>query len=132
MKRYIAVVHHEPGTSYGISFPDFPGCISAGDTFEDAVKSGTDALAAHAAWMRQDGDAIPEPRDLAEIKAEEDWIDWTDAVVTLVPLLPSSDKVVRVNVTMNERDLAEIDAAAQAWGMTRSAFLVDAAKRGAA
>jgi predicted RNase H-like HicB family nuclease len=29
---YIALVHKDNGTSYGVSFPDVPGCISAGDT----------------------------------------------------------------------------------------------------
>ena len=31
---YIALVHKDTDTSYGVSFPDLPGCISAGDTFE--------------------------------------------------------------------------------------------------
>ena len=32
MACYIALVHKDEGTSYGVSFPDVPGCISAGDT----------------------------------------------------------------------------------------------------
>jgi hypothetical protein len=32
MVGYVALVHKDEGTSYGVSFPDFPGCISAGDT----------------------------------------------------------------------------------------------------
>ena len=34
---YIALVHKDKDTSYGVSFPDVPGCISAGDTFEEAM-----------------------------------------------------------------------------------------------
>ncbi len=30
---YIALVHKDKDTSYGVSFPDVPGCISAGETF---------------------------------------------------------------------------------------------------
>ena len=37
MAGYIALVHKDEGTSYGVSFPDVPGCISAGDTLEEAV-----------------------------------------------------------------------------------------------
>jgi hypothetical protein len=37
MAGYIALVHKDEGTSYGVSFPYLPGCISAGDTFEEAV-----------------------------------------------------------------------------------------------
>jgi hypothetical protein len=32
MAGYIAVVHKDEDTSYGVTFPDVPGCISAGDT----------------------------------------------------------------------------------------------------
>ena len=36
MAGYVALVHKDEGTSYGVSFPDVPGCVSTGDTFEDA------------------------------------------------------------------------------------------------
>jgi predicted RNase H-like HicB family nuclease len=55
---YIALVHKDEGTSYGVSFPDVPGCIAAGETFEDAAANAADALAAHFAVMKADGDAI--------------------------------------------------------------------------
>jgi hypothetical protein len=48
MAGYIALVHKDGGTSYGVSLPDAPGCISAGDTFEEAV--------AHADFARQSRD----------------------------------------------------------------------------
>lgn len=35
--KYIAFIHSDDG-NYGISFPDFPGCISIGATKEDAVR----------------------------------------------------------------------------------------------
>src|SRR3569833_1554860 len=52
MAGYIALVHKDEGTSYGVSFPDVPGCISAGDTFEEAVANAVQALAGHFAAMR--------------------------------------------------------------------------------
>ena len=36
MPNYIAVVHKEPASDYGVSFPDFPGCITAGKTIDEA------------------------------------------------------------------------------------------------
>ena len=30
MPSYIAIIHKEPESDYGVSFPDFPGCITAG------------------------------------------------------------------------------------------------------
>ena len=32
MRQYIALIHKEPGSDYGVSFPDLPGVISAGKT----------------------------------------------------------------------------------------------------
>jgi predicted RNase H-like HicB family nuclease len=48
MAGYIALLHKDEGTSYGMSFPEMPGCISAGDTFEEAVANAAEALAAPA------------------------------------------------------------------------------------
>ena len=85
MAGYIALVHKDPGTSYGVSFPDVPGCISAGDTFEEAVANAAEALAGHLALMRADGDAIPEPRSFEELKQDRAFVDdAADAIVTMV------------------------------------------------
>ena len=35
MANYIAVVHKDPKSEFGISFPDFPGCITAGKNIDD-------------------------------------------------------------------------------------------------
>ncbi len=37
MDSYIAVIHKDPDSDFGVSFPDFPGCITAGATI-DKVK----------------------------------------------------------------------------------------------
>jgi predicted RNase H-like HicB family nuclease len=85
MAGYIALVHKDEGTSYGVSFPDLPGCISAGDTFEEAVANAAEALAAHLALMRADGDAIPAPRSFDELKRDREFLaDAADAIVTVV------------------------------------------------
>jgi predicted RNase H-like HicB family nuclease len=85
MAGYIALVHKDAGTSYGVSFPDVPGCISAGDTFEEAVANAAEALAGHLALMRADGDAVPPPRSFEELKQDRTFLDdAADAVVTMV------------------------------------------------
>jgi predicted RNase H-like HicB family nuclease len=85
MAGYIALVHKDEGTSYGVSFPDLPGCISAGDTFEEAVANAAEALAGHLALMRVDGDDIPAPRSFEELKRDRDFVDdAADAIVTVV------------------------------------------------
>jgi predicted RNase H-like HicB family nuclease len=85
MPGYIAPVHKDEGTSYGVSFPDVPGCISAGDTFEEAVANASEALAGHLALMRNDGDPLPVPRAFEQLKLDSEFVeDSADAIVTVV------------------------------------------------
>lgn len=62
MATYIALVHVDEDTSCGVSFPDVPGYISAGDTFGEAVTNAAEALAGHFAAMRADGETVRAPR----------------------------------------------------------------------
>ena len=85
MAGYIALVHKDEGTSYGVSFPDVPGCISAGDTLEEALANAGEALAAHLALMRRDGDTIAAPRSFEELRRDPEFLaDAADAIVTVV------------------------------------------------
>ena len=85
MAGYIALVHKDESTSYGVSFPDVPGCIAAGDTFEEAIANAAEALASHFALMKVDGDAIPAPRSFEQLRRNPEFIDdSTDAIVTMV------------------------------------------------
>jgi predicted RNase H-like HicB family nuclease len=59
MSEYIALIHKEPGSDYGVSFPDFPGCISAGKTLDEARAAAVEALALHIEGMIEDGETIP-------------------------------------------------------------------------
>ena len=85
MAGYIALVRKDDGTSYGVSFPGVPGCIAAGDTFEEAVANAAEALAGHFALMKADGDAIPTPRNFERLRRDPEFIDDSaDAIVTMV------------------------------------------------
>ncbi len=122
MKYYIALVRKDADTSFGVEFPDFPGCISAGDTLDEAAQGAAEALALHVEGMLQDGESIPEPSSLEDI-------DTGGAVPMLVPLASSRGRVVRLNITMDENLLEEIDSAARRFGQSRSAFLANAARK---
>ena len=124
MSHYVALLHREADT-YGVSIPDFPGCISAGTSFDDALRLAAEALAFHVAGLEEDGAPIPSPRTLEAIRAAgEDWIEWEGAVVALVPLPPPPEIYQRVNVKLPKRVLAEIDAASR----NPSSFLEQAAR----
>lgn len=86
--RYVSFIHGDRDSGYGISFPDFPGCVSVGDTVDEAVKHGREALAFHVEGISADGEPIPVPRTFEAIRADPVLADWRrGADVVLVPLL---------------------------------------------
>ncbi len=127
MRYYTALVHKDPGSGFGISFPDFSGCVSAGATLDEAVALGREALEGHARLMADRGEPIPEPTAMETILMDPE---SREGVPVLVPLAPiTRNRVVRVNVTLPEAALREIDAYAEAHGYTRSGFLARAARQ---
>ncbi|RJG46521.1 type II toxin-antitoxin system HicB family antitoxin [Mesorhizobium sp. DCY119] len=119
---------HEEGGSFGISFPDFPGCISGGSTAEEAIRRGSEALSFHAAGMVEDGDALPMLRSLSELQSDAAFSEMArDGVLAMVPFeIPG--KSVRINISMDEHLIEMIDRAAAASGKSRSGFLAHAAR----
>jgi predicted RNase H-like HicB family nuclease len=123
---YIGIIHKESGSCFGISFPDFPGCVLAGDSLQGAITSGAEALGAHIRWMQRDGDPVPEPSALDTVMGDPDNAGGMPVVIT--PSLPRKGKAVRLNVTLDEYLVADIDAHAKRIGVTRSSFLAEAAR----
>jgi predicted RNase H-like HicB family nuclease len=126
MANYIAVVHKEAKSDFGVSFPDFPGCITAGQTIDEAKDMAQDALSLHIHGMLEDGEQTPTPSKLEDIMADPDYSDASAFLVVSVP--EARPRTVRVNITMPEMILKQIDAAAKKRGMSRSSFLVHAAQ----
>jgi predicted RNase H-like HicB family nuclease len=61
MPQYVGLIHRDPDSDFGISFPDFLGVITAGTDLDDARRMAEEALAFHVEGMVEDGEAIPEP-----------------------------------------------------------------------
>ena len=126
MPHFIALIHKDPESDYGVSFPDFPGLATAGRTLDEARAMAEEALAFHIEGMTEDGEPLPEPAALEAVMSDPE---NRDGVVTLISLKPAARRAVRVNVTLPEDVLAEIDRYAEDRGLTRSGFLAHAAKR---
>ncbi|MDE1903206.1 MAG: type II toxin-antitoxin system HicB family antitoxin [Alphaproteobacteria bacterium] len=122
MRHYIGLIHKEADSDFGISFPDFPGCVSAGSTLDEALAMGREALAGHIEAMAEADEPIPEPSDVDAVMEDPE---NRDGVVVLVPAPDLSGKAVRVNVTLPEGLLQRIDEAAP----NRSRFLAEAAEK---
>jgi predicted RNase H-like HicB family nuclease len=127
MTEYIALIHKDQHSSYGASFPDLPGCISAADSLEDLRSMIEESLSLHIEGLLEDGDALPEPSTLDAIVKSKDYADAVAVMVVKSPETP--DATVRVNITLPEKTLAQIDRKAAQKGMSRSSFLVKAAER---
>ncbi|TBW33372.1 ribbon-helix-helix protein, CopG family [Siculibacillus lacustris] len=127
MAQAYALIHEADG-AFGISFPDFPGCVAGGDSVEDVLIRGRATLAFHVAGMVEDGAPMPLLRSHAGLRADPDFVaDAEGATLVLIPVdLPT--RAVRVNVSIDETLLDQIDRAAQARGETRSGFLAAAAR----
>lgn len=125
MTAYIALIRKEEGTAFGVDFPDFPGCITAGKSLEEARNRAADVLQFHVAGMVEDGEAVPPPSALDQVMSDPH---NRDAVAFLIDLPQDRSRVVRVQITMDEGLLREIDSRAEALGKTRSGWLADAAR----
>jgi predicted RNase H-like HicB family nuclease len=121
---YIAYLHKDRNHNFGVSFPDFPGCITAGKTLDEAHRMAAEALALHIAGMVEDGDTIPAP---SRLDALADDPARKDAVAFLVHVDPHTDRTVRINITAREQQLERINQLANRAGMTRSAYMVASA-----
>lgn len=119
--HYIAFIHKEKKSGYGVSFPDFLGCVTVGDTLDEAHAAASEALALHIEGMLEDGDAIPTPSSL-ETALSSDLAADHQAVIVVQATLPVKPK--RVNVMMDSDLLHRIDAVTN----NRSAFLSQAAR----
>jgi len=126
MANYIAVVHKDPKSDFGVSFPDFPGCITAGSSIDEAKDMAHDALSLHVKGLLEDGDNIPSPSKLEDIMDDPEYSDA--AAILVVTVSEAKPRSVRVNITVPEDMLRRIDAIAKKRGMSRSSFLVNAAQ----
>ena len=90
MTTYLALVHTDAPNNYGVSFPDLPGCISVGDTLDEAIENAGEALAFHVEGMREDGEALPDPRSVHDLRDETDVRElMDDAIIVAIPLRES-------------------------------------------
>src|SRR5216684_1543018 len=126
---YIAYLHKDSKSDFGVSFPDFPGCITAGRSLDEASRRAPEALAFHIAGMIADGEKIPKQSKIDDLVRDPD---RKNAVAFLVSADFRKAKTVRVNVTARENQIEQIDRLGRQAGMTRSAYIVQSATSGVA
>ncbi|MEN2746470.1 type II toxin-antitoxin system HicB family antitoxin [Sphingomonas sp. T9W2] len=114
-----AIIERGP-EGFGVFFPDLPGCVSAGDTVNEAAINAEEALNGHLSVMAEYGDPIPDPSELNAVEVNAD----CDVVARILVRGERPGKAVRVQISLEDGLLARIDRVAS----NRSRFLADAAR----
>src|SRR6266478_1089825 len=98
MAQFVGIIHKDRRSAYGVSFPDLPGCVTAGKTMQKAYDMAREALRGHIETMAEYGDALPaRPMTLDEARNH---VFAKDALTFFMvdAFLPSHAK--RINITM--------------------------------
>ncbi|MGV1014842.1 MAG: type II toxin-antitoxin system HicB family antitoxin [Methyloceanibacter sp.] len=88
MQHYIAVIHKERDSIYGISFPDVPGVTAAAESLDAALVEAAEALSFAAEdWEQLTGNPFPRPRSPDALQADAEFASMADkVVVAAIPL----------------------------------------------
>jgi antitoxin HicB len=96
MPHYIALIHKDADSCYGVSFPDWPGVVAAGDTIDEAMQQAAEVLA-FAAEDRENADGVrerPRPRTIDELRSDPEFRhDAAGAVVAAVPFRADAEAI---------------------------------------
>jgi predicted RNase H-like HicB family nuclease len=125
--KFPVAIHKDPGSSYGVSVPDFLGCHSGGDTIEHALASTLEAIAGWIETSIEAGDVVKfEPTPIDVLRADPN---YEGAIWALVDIDPAEFDPTpeQIEISLPRFVLAQIDAFAETHRETRSGFLVRAA-----
>jgi predicted RNase H-like HicB family nuclease len=88
MPHYVAIVEDAgPEKAVGIWFPDLPGCFSAGDDVDAALRNAEEALALYAEAEAKEGRRLPRPRTVSALRNDPAAAtDLREHLLALIPL----------------------------------------------
>jgi predicted RNase H-like HicB family nuclease len=125
--KFTVVLHTDDGLRYGVTVPDLPGCFSGGDSVEDALESVLEAIDLHVETLLEDGGEIPARQPIAAHQARAEYAGGVWAVVD-APVEKFFGPAEKINITVPRVILSRIDDYARRHGLSRSGFLVEAAR----
>lgn len=111
--------------AHGVTIPDFPGCFSAADEWQDLPRMVQEAIEL---WCEGQNLELPKPTALNTLVNDPN---YTSGVWLLIDVDTSKleTKPVRLNISLPQGLVSEIDEYAKAHGATRSGFLAKAARQ---
>lgn len=112
-------------TAHGIIFPDFPGCHSAADTWEDIPSMCQQAMLAH--FAGEPANNVPAPSNPSDLESSGQYAGGLWMLVELDASALDAEPV-QLKVSLPAHLVQSIDAYVEQHGMTRSSFLTEAAQ----
>jgi predicted RNase H-like HicB family nuclease len=128
--RYVALVDGRKG-AYGIVVPDLPGCTAMGRTMDEALRNAVEAVRVWAEDALASGERLPKPRSADALLVDSDVkkaVAEDGAAMIIVPLILDSGRPAKANLSLDAGLLRALDEAAEARGLTRSAFVASAVR----
>ena len=126
--QYVGILEGK-GKVWSIRIPDVPGCHGGGKTPEAAIADTISALREVAAHYATAGSPLRPARSLQQIMADPA-AEFDAAIgesLVMIPLLLDKGRLVKANISLDAGLLEAIDEEAERRGVTRSAFLANAA-----
>lgn len=114
MTAYIGILETEPGTLWGVWFPDLPGCIAADETADGTIAQAGEALRQWITLASEDGEALPPPRSLEALRGDPDFAAALAAGHLAVVIRPPVDEL-----ELDEAQMRAVDEAAERRGLSR-------------
>lgn len=120
--KYIALLEKEK-KGFGVTFPDFPACVTFGTDEEEAVDMAHESLSMFTELLRENGQALPEPSTPSAIKAQAG-----DRKLVTVEISEDGGDFEEVEVTMHRFLLERIEKYSDRYGVSPADFLAVAAR----
>jgi predicted RNase H-like HicB family nuclease len=118
---FVAMATPDPAGGYRATFPDLPECVVKAADIAELLAAARRALSLHLQHTADAGETWPKPTPIENLQL-------APGVIPLLVDVAVDDTPVRVNISLGERLVQRLDAAAEARGMTRSGFIAQAVR----
>ena len=118
---YVALATGDGAGGYRATFPDLPDCKVEAADLAQLLAAARQAVSAQLQRTADAGETWPQPTPIEKLSL-------TPGVIPVLVDVTVEDTPVRVNISLGERLLQRLDAAAEAKGMTRSGFIAQAVR----
>lgn len=118
---FVALATPDPAGGYRAAFPDLPACVVKAGDIAELLAAARRALSSHLQHAADAGESWPKPTPVETLQL-------APGVIPLLVDVAVDDTPVRVNISLGERLVQRLDAAAEARGMTRSGFIAQAVR----